>query len=440
MEFEHFESQYPVDSRKKEIDELLTYIREGNSVQLLGLPGYGRSNVLRFLTYSSAIRKAHLGKENERMHFVLIDFSEVRKRPLFDVTKFMFLCLADSLLERQLQEEYEKVYGLFKESLILQDELMLFQALKQALDYMATERLMTVIFLCDRFDEYIPTLTPEFFTNLRSLRDRVKYQFNVVFSLTRSLEESIEADLFSDFYEFVAGHLVYVRLCDSPSLDFRLGYLEKITGKILPEKQKKELLHLTGGHGRLTRICSESLLAATDISDIEKHVFSQKTVQDALKKIWKALTPAEQHTLSHLAFADKQIKTYLEQVELVQKDALAIPLLEDFLIEHKEQDTKPETIFFDGNTQEIKKGEQVLSDTLTSAEYKLLMFLMQHPEKVIGREELIEAIWEENKSVAGVTDQAVDQLIFRLRKKIEDNPNTPVHLLTVKGRGVKFTP
>ena len=440
MEFEHFESQYPVDSRKREIDELLSYIKEGNSVQLLGLPGYGRSNVLRFLTYSSAIRKAHLGKENEKTHFVLIDFSEVRKRSLFDVTKFFFLCLSDSLLERQLQEEYEKVYALFKEALVLQDELLLFQALKQAVDYLATEKGMTIVFLFDRFDEYIPMLTSEFFTNLRSLRDRVKYQFSIVFALSRPLEECIEADLLADFYEFVTGHLVYLSLQDEVSLSFRLSYLEKITSKSLSSQQKAELLQLTGGHGRLMRICAESLLAAPQEEDVRRYVLSQKTVQDALKKIWKTLSPSEQHVLSHTSSSPSDsTKDYLIRIGLLRENTLTIPLLESFLEEHKKEDDKPQTIFFDENTQEIKKGDVVLSDGLTSLEYRLLVFFLHNSERILDREEIIQAIWEENKSIAGVTDQALDQLIFRLRKKIEDNPNAPSHLVTVKGRGFKFS-
>lgn len=441
MEYEHFESQYPADSRKREITELLTYIKGGNSAQLLGLPGSGRSNILRFLTYSTAIRKAHLGKANDTTHFVLIDFSEVRKKALFDVTKFFFLCLTDSLLERQLREEYERVYGLFKEALQLQDELPLFHALKQSLDYLATEKGMTIIFLFDRFDEYIPTVTADFFTNLRSLRDRVKYQFSVVFALTRPLEDVLEADLLADFYEFVAGHIVYLSLQDEVSLSFRIKYLEKITKKSLTDGQKKELLHLTGGHGRLIRICAEALLAAPDEKDVRAYLLSRKTVQDALKKIWKTLTPSEQHILSHaVTSVEDETKAYLTETGILIGNKLGIPLLETFLGEHKEEDKIPQKIVFDENTNEIKKGEMVLSDGLTGSEYKLLIFFLRNPEKILGRDEIIEAIWVGNKSYAGVTDQALDQLIFRLRKKIEENPNQPSHLYTVKGRGFRFSP
>jgi DNA-binding winged helix-turn-helix (wHTH) protein len=53
---------------------------------------------------------------------------------------------------------------------------------------------------------------------------------------------------------------------------------------------------------------------------------------------------------------------------------------------------------------------------------------------------VINAVWENMQSTAGVTDQAVDQLIFRLRKKIESDPNNSIYIQTIKGRGFKFTP
>ena len=51
---------------------------------------------------------------------------------------------------------------------------------------------------------------------------------------------------------------------------------------------------------------------------------------------------------------------------------------------------------------------------------------------------MVNAVWGDLASTQGVTDQALDQLIFRLRKKIENNPNQPRHLLTIKGRGFKI--
>ncbi len=82
----------------------------------------------------------------------------------------------------------------------------------------------------------------------------------------------------------------------------------------------------------------------------------------------------------------------------------------------------------------------VISDLLSKQEFRLLRFFVENPGRIIGREEIINAVWEDLQSKEGVTDQALDQLIFRLRKKIEENPNNPVHIQTIKGRGLKFSP
>ncbi len=64
--------------------------------------------------------------------------------------------------------------------------------------------------------------------------------------------------------------------------------------------------------------------------------------------------------------------------------------------------------------------------------------MLQHQDQILDREEIISVVWQENATTAGVTEQAVDQLVFRLRRKIEKDPNNPVHLQTIKGRGIKF--
>ena len=98
-----------------------------------------------------------------------------------------------------------------------------------------------------------------------------------------------------------------------------------------------------------------------------------------------------------------------------------------------------EKIIYDENTNSIRKGKLILSDDLTAAEFRLLKYFLQNAQQVVTRDVIIDVVWGENKSITGVTDQALDQLIFRLRKKIEENPTVPALLQTVKGRGFTFT-
>lgn len=450
MEQKHFESLYPADSHSEEIGRILHLLKEGNSCQVVGVPGVGRANLSGLLAYNKEVRIKHLGDHQKWMHFVVVNFSEIRGRVLFDAMKFLFLSLLDSLRERDMLEAYEKVYEEFKESLQLQDELVLFQGMKKTIDYLAIEKELTVVFLFEHFDEYIPSVTNEFFANLRILRDRAKYRFAVVFSLNRPLEDILEPSLFSDFYEYIAGKIVYINLYDKPSVDFRVGYLEKVTGKKVPEKVLADVISLTAGHGKLTTLCMETVLAQDNSSRLHSNnnlagfLLEQKIVRKALFDIYNSLSPSEQKWLVSKEGEEGQeesIKQYLTAVGLLKRESIAMPLLEE-LLKQKFHNTYPEKdkIVFDEKTNAIYKGYITLSERLTGAEYRLLRYLLENQDRVIERDEIVDVVWKDAKSTAGVTDQAVDQLIFRLRKKIEDNPNVPEHLQTVKGRGFKFVP
>jgi DNA-binding winged helix-turn-helix (wHTH) protein len=438
MELEHFESLYPDTTRFAEIEKILTFIKEGSSCQVVSVPGAGRSNLLGFLAYNRNLRIKHLGTEQAKFHFVYLNFSEIKKRPLIEAVKFIFLGLVDSLRDRQMTKDYETANQIFKDSLELKDEMVLFQGLKKTVDYLALEENLTIVFLFDRFEDYISVVDSEFFANLRVLRNRAKYQFSVVFSLNRPLEDTLEATLMSDFYEFIAGKIVYLPIYDQPGVDFRISYLEKITGQKINSKLLSEVLELTGGHSNLMRLCVESLLSTeqkfANKLVLRKFLLEQKPVRSALFGIWNSLTPSEQNFLEGNGKSEEK---YLENVGLIKHGFLTISLLYDYLKEKSA--TQKQSGFTLNQAGEILRGDVVLSDKLTSLEYKLLKFLLDDQGKIISKEDIINAVWQEGKTTLGVTDQALDQLIFRLRKKIEENPNAPTHIQTVKGRGFKFS-
>lgn len=74
---------------------------------------------------------------------------------------------------------------------------------------------------------------------------------------------------------------------------------------------------------------------------------------------------------------------------------------------------------------------------LTAQQFKLLKFLMQKPERVFSRDELLEEVWGYNHYPSTRT---VDNHICSLRRKLELNPARPIHFLTVRRMGYKFIP
>src|SRR6185503_7672965 len=100
-------------------------------------------------------------------HFVYMDFSEVRRRSLHEVIKFILISLSYSLSERNLSEEHEMINTFLREAIEFSDELVLFQALKKSIDYLSIQKELTIVFLFDRFDQYIPDIDDQFFSNLK---------------------------------------------------------------------------------------------------------------------------------------------------------------------------------------------------------------------------------------------------------------------------------
>ncbi len=434
----HFESLYPPSSRKHEIDKILSYVQKGNSAQVVGLPGVGRSNVLRLLAYNNPLRVLHLGENYKWYHFVYMDLSEIKGRNFYELIKFILISLSYSFSERKMEKEQEAVNNILKEAISFQDELILFQALKRAIDYLSLEKKLTVVLLFDRFDTYFPQISSSFFTDLHVLRNRAKYRFSCVFSLERPLEELLEPSIYGDFYEFVVGNHVFLPLCDAEANAFRFAYLEKTSGRTVSPATHKEIIKLTGGHGKLSRIALETMLAQEGKhADLATFLLSKAAIQGALTEIWNSLIPIEQKILLKSP-KDTPKDSFLQYSYLVQNGEIQIPLFEKNLSHFPHPAT--EKITFDTDTQEIKAGNDSLTDILSPSEFKLLRFLIQNTDKVCTKEEIIESVWSDEKTREGVTDQALDQIIYRVRRKIEEDPNNPTHLTTIKGRGYRFLP
>jgi two-component system KDP operon response regulator KdpE len=81
----------------------------------------------------------------------------------------------------------------------------------------------------------------------------------------------------------------------------------------------------------------------------------------------------------------------------------------------------------------VKKNNELIK--LTATEYSLLALFVKNEGKVLTHQYVLKQVW----GPGHITEsQYLRVYIAQLRKKIEDNPNRPVHILTESGVGYRF--
>jgi DNA-binding response OmpR family regulator len=96
---------------------------------------------------------------------------------------------------------------------------------------------------------------------------------------------------------------------------------------------------------------------------------------------------------------------------------------------------KAGSVELDRSSCQVKLAGEPLA--LTATEFRLLEFLMTRPSVVFSREQLLNAVWGQDRAI---TDRTVDVYILRLRQKIESDPAAPRLIHSVRGFGYSFEP
>jgi two-component system alkaline phosphatase synthesis response regulator PhoP len=105
---------------------------------------------------------------------------------------------------------------------------------------------------------------------------------------------------------------------------------------------------------------------------------------------------------------------------------------------HKERRIAVRTFHFDDveidfeRSEILKAGQRI---DVAAKELMLLRYLVDHRDRVVPREEILQKVWEYDSQV---NSRTVDVHVSWLRQKL-DNPQNPKHIQTVRGKGYRFT-
>ncbi|MBI2895561.1 MAG: response regulator transcription factor [Deltaproteobacteria bacterium] len=84
--------------------------------------------------------------------------------------------------------------------------------------------------------------------------------------------------------------------------------------------------------------------------------------------------------------------------------------------------------------REVRKASAVVP--MTKLEFDLLVYLARNAGRTLERAQILREVWQQ----AAGTGRTVDNFVAQLRQKLEDDPDSPRHLVTLRGVGYRFDP
>jgi len=98
---------------------------------------------------------------------------------------------------------------------------------------------------------------------------------------------------------------------------------------------------------------------------------------------------------------------------------------------------KTQGLLLDKKSRRVWVGVRELMPPLSVPQFRLLEALFEQPGLVVSRERLVDSVWGRDQS-EGVSEQALDALIRRLRDRLSEIDPDHVYIVTVRGHGLRL--
>jgi len=93
----------------------------------------------------------------------------------------------------------------------------------------------------------------------------------------------------------------------------------------------------------------------------------------------------------------------------------------------------------DTGGRQVYVRHRLLEPPLSQAQFTFLALLAEEPGRVYSREEVIAAVWPEDRA-EGISDEAIDALVRRVRLRLRELDAEQEYIITVRGYGFKLEP
>lgn len=423
------ETSYPVKFRSEDCIKLGTLISNRRSAVLVGMKRVGISNFLRFFLNNKSVAKTYIKEKNHLL--IPVDLNDMVEQEIFPFWILTFKRIADEVEKSKVSKKVKKqISTFFLDSIQTQDLFLTMDYIRKSLLFLVSGGINPTIFFL-RFDRIKDSATADLFDNLQGLVDATHGKLSYVFTSVRSFDV-----LFPSFFTkhtlSYFSDTIYIKPNNIFDSKIILENYKKQKSLKLSKSLESELLRLVDGHNQYLQFALISLHQIKNLKNLDKNslwdfLINDERISLQSEELWESFETFEQNILIKV-FKRETLRTdeikkayYLLNCGVLNEKTkqIFIPLFEYFVsLKEKERRTS-------------------ISTDLSNKEFLLLSFLEKNENLICEREQIVEAVWPEEKAL-GVSDWAIDRLVARLRSKIK-NQNKKFEITTIKTRGYKLT-
>ena len=439
--------RYSPSYRATETRQVMDWIKTGQCGCIVGLKGSGKSNFIRFLLRIDT-QQQFLGPNQPNFIFSLVNLLSLTERSEWGVYEMVLNNLLDQFpLSGITQETILEVRNSQQEIIRTRDVLMAKRAVERCVAVLCQQASRQVVLFFDEFDAVFQELSASLFRCLRAIRDSHKDQVSYVIVATHDLADLRDdlADEVDHFYRLVRHNTCWLGPYAETDALQMAAYLASRRALTLSDKDVAGLFQLSGGHSGLLKIIltlvwnkenNAGLLtkpAATFAHEPE--------IERQCQNIWESLSKNEKADL-HSFFKndplDENALGHLKARGLVRQTSSNRRMIFSTIVESfvKEQTPPSRMGTYLIRSPRIVEIEGKRINNLTELEFELLFTLYGRHDQLCTKTDLVGQVYQQRYDAT--SDEMLQALVSRLRKKIEPDIQHPRHIITVHGEGYKF--
>jgi hypothetical protein len=450
--------------RDADVGYIMECVEDGDCCSIVGLSNTGKSTLLRSLPLP-AVKGKHLGDRANDYIFVYIDFNL-----MLELTEqgFYELILRSTLAElKKLEIEQgllDRVEASYRQLVEPANPFLVPLSFNEGLTALSGGLKQRIVFLFDEFDEPFGGLDERVLLNLRALKDQYGPHLSYAVATDQPLTEPQRGDKVAEFCELFALNTLFLSALGRGDAEQVIAQFAREEEVELSPDDIVFIIAQAGGHpGLLEATCRVLSLtkgrvlaeASRDYAQfyrdqsyklVRERLDSDVSIRGECAKLWNGLTAEEQEAL--MAFVsnpesslDPELERSLRQKAIIEDEegepTVFGKLFEGFarrqgLLKRRE----PQGVRVDVDSGHTWVDGELAPD-LTDLEYRLLLLLYGHLDKICDKYQIVESVWGQDY-IDEVDDARLDKLVSRLRQKIEPDPSEPRYLITVRGRGYRL--